>query len=93
MTGVRSNPSKPVSRRDFIYTAAIGGVAFAGACVIASPSGAATKAEQKAVSYQPTPKGNQQCGNCVNFQPPASCKLVDGAISPSGWCTLFSAKK
>ncbi len=93
MTSVRPGGGKRVSRRDFIFTAAVGGVAIAGAGVIASPALAQSKTSQKAVSYQPTPKGNQQCVNCQNFQQPASCKLVDGTIAPSGWCTLYNAKK
>jgi hypothetical protein len=28
----------------------------------------------------------------VQFQPPASCKLVDGSISPSGSCDFFAPK-
>lgn len=93
MTGARPSPAVRLSKRDFLFTAAAGGVAIVGAGAIASPSAAASRMPQKAVSYQPTPKGDQQCANCLNFQPPASCKMVDGAISPSGWCTLYSAKK
>jgi len=94
MTGGAPGKAKHVSRRDFLLTAAVGGgVAIAGAGVIVSPALAASKMSQKAASYQPTPKGNQQCANCQNFQAPASCALVDGAISASGWCTLYSAKK
>jgi secreted PhoX family phosphatase len=93
MSGVRPDTAQCASRRDFLFTAAVGGVAIAGAGILASPALAAGKVSQKAVSYQPTPKGNQQCVNCANFQSPASCKLVDGTISPSGWCNLYSAKK
>ena len=38
---------------------------------------------QTAVTYQTTPKGDQQCSNCSLFQPPSACTLVDGTISPS----------
>lgn len=93
MAGMRPDRAKRVSRRDFLYTAAVGSLVIAGANVIASPALAVSKMQQKAVSYQQTPKGNLQCANCANFEPPASCKLVDGTISPSGWCTLYSAKK
>jgi len=93
MSGVRPDQAQRVSRRDFLYTATAGGVAIAGAGVMASSAMAASKVSQTAVSYQPTPKGNQQCSTCLNFQPPASCGLVGGAISPAGWCTLYQAKK
>jgi hypothetical protein len=93
MAGVRPDRAKRVSRRDFLFTAVVGGVAIAGTGVFASPAPAASKMSQKAVSYQPTPKDNRQCGNCLNFDAPASCKLVDGTISPSGWCTIYITKK
>lgn len=93
MAGIRPDRATRVSRRDFLYSAAVGGVVITGGSLIASPALAESKMQQKAVSYQPTPKGNLQCTNCANFEPPASCKLVDGTISPSGWCNLYSAKK
>ncbi len=53
---------------------------------------AAAKMAQTAVAYQESPKGDQQCGNCSLFQPPSACQLVDGAISPSGWCKFWVKK-
>ncbi len=47
---------------------------------------------QTAVTYQTTPKGDQQCSNCSLFQPPSACTLVDGTISPSGWCKFWVKK-
>ncbi len=47
---------------------------------------------QTAVTYQATPKGDQQCSNCSLFQPPSACTLVDGTISPSGWCKFWVKK-
>jgi hypothetical protein len=93
MAGVRPDRAKRVSKRDFLFTAVVGGVAVAAAGAFASAALAASKMSQKTVSYQPTPKGNRQCANCLNFEAPASCKLVDGTISPSGWCTIYITKK
>jgi len=78
-----------LSRRRFLSTAAKG-VAVAGAALMTSP--AAAKVPPTAVNYQPTPKGNARCDSCVNWQAPASCKFVDGTISPSGWCSLYRPK-
>jgi hypothetical protein len=50
---------------------------------------AQAKTPQKAVKYQDTPKGDQRCENCKQFQPPSACKVVDGTISPQGWCTVY----
>ena len=58
----------------------------------AAPTGT-RKASQESVRYQTQPKGEQNCGNCVNFIAGAnSCKLVDGQISPEGWCSLWAKK-
>jgi hypothetical protein len=58
----------------------------------AAPTGT-RKASQASVRYQNQPKGEQNCGNCVNFIAGSnSCKLVDGEISPEGWCSLWAKK-
>jgi hypothetical protein len=54
--------------------------------------GAQQKISQADAKYQGTPKDDQHCDGCVNFQPPNACKFVEGDISPSGWCQLFAAK-
>jgi len=80
-----------VSRRRFLGTAVVSGGALFGVGLIgASP--AAAKLPQRAAKYQSTPKGKAQCDNCSLWQPPSSCKVVDGKISPSGWCLLYQAK-
>jgi len=81
-----------LSRRDFIFVAAAGGTAIAGGALASSPA-AAAKMSPQAMSYRPTPNGNQRCDNCANWQPPAACKLVDGQVVPSGWCILYRPKK
>lgn len=88
------NPSLSprVTRRDFLFAAAVGSGALVGASLVSTPAQAAGKIPQKAVSYQPTPKGAQRCDNCALWQAPSSCKLVDGNIAPSGWCTLYKKK-
>lgn len=56
----------------------------------AAPTGT-RKASQESVRYQTQPKGEQKCGNCVNFIAASnSCKLVEGKISPAGWCSLWA---
>jgi hypothetical protein len=51
------------------------------------------KVSQASVQYQAQPKGEQKCGSCQNFIAESnSCKLVDGQISPEGWCSLWAKK-
>lgn len=89
--GQQPPQSSKVSRRDFLFVAAAGGGAVIVASFASTPA-AAAKMSPRAMSYKPSPNGNQSCANCANFQPPASCKLVDGTISPSGWCILYRPK-
>jgi hypothetical protein len=53
---------------------------------------AKAKMKQSSVEYQDTPKGDQQCSNCSLFQEPNECTLVDGNISPAGWCKFWVKK-
>jgi hypothetical protein len=53
---------------------------------------AQAKLAQAAVKYQTTPKDGHQCDGCAQFVAPNSCKLVDGDISPTGWCLLWVKK-
>ncbi len=82
-----------VSRRRLLRSAAIivgGGAALTAG--LATSAAAATKMAQTAVGYQVKPMGKSQCDNCAQWEPPAGCKLVDGAISPSGWCHIYAPK-
>jgi hypothetical protein len=43
--------------------------------------------------YQDKPHGDQECDKCMQFVAPDSCKVVDGKISPKGWCIAFTKKQ
>jgi hypothetical protein len=65
----------------------------AGAAALVAPvKEAAAKMAQKAAEYQGTPKGDQQCSNCSLFEEPNACQLVDGEVSPTGWCKFWVKK-
>ena len=54
---------------------------------------ATAKVSQASVQYQTQPKGEQKCSVCMHFIAESNtCKLVDGQISPEGWCSLWSKK-
>lgn len=84
----------PVSRRQMLRGTAMaaGGAALVTAALNAPAARAQTKVSQAQAGYQATPKDGHSCNTCVLFDAPASCKAVDGAISPSGWCKLYSKK-
>ena len=45
-----------------------------------------------AVAYQASPKDGRQCDGCLLFQAPDACQVVDGKVSPTGWCELWAKK-
>ena len=84
------------TRRGFIK--AVGGVAAAATCGSAGFAKAQEykpqeqkKLTQAAAKYQDHPNGNDGCGACPYFQFPKSCVLVEGEISPMGWCRMFTS--
>jgi hypothetical protein len=51
---------------------------------------ATIKISKEAVGYQDHPDGDKRCEKCLQFVAPASCKMVDGPISPQGFCRIFT---
>jgi hypothetical protein len=65
-----------------------------GACASFFPwvgAAAAQKKPKTQVAYQNRPKGISSCATCSFFQAPKSCALVEGVVSPNGWCKLYAA--
>jgi len=82
--------STALSRRT-IVTRSVAGAAGV-AVLFGLITEAAAKMSQKSVDYQDTPKNDQDCSNCSLFQEPNSCTIVDGEISPKGWCKFWAKK-
>jgi High potential iron-sulfur protein len=82
--------STGLSRRQMLRTTAV--TAAGGAVLFGMMSPAQAKMSYQASGYQPTPKGDQNCANCSLFKSPSSCILVDGDISPNGWCRFYRKK-
>jgi len=85
--------SQELSRRCFCKCSMIGTLGAVVFLTMAKPATEKGKMTQKQVSYQDTPKGNQQCDGCKLFQPPNACKSVEGEISPKGWCSIYQPKR
>jgi len=82
-----------VSRRHFLNIVSVGGGA-AIALGLAKPATAEPKKKftQQQAHYQPVPKSGQRCQNCALYQAPTACQVVEGQVSPAGWCILYQAK-
>jgi len=87
---------KKLSRRELLK----GGAMLASIAVLATTSAitstsAIAGVPKAAMQYRDTPNGQQDCSKCSLFIPGSSngtCKVVDGSISPHGYCVAFAAK-
>ena len=85
-----------ISRSDFVrgvvILPALAGLLGAGITV------AEAKGSQAQFKYQTKPNGTKKCSNCSLFIPgktataTGTCKVVDGTISPNGYCIAWAAK-
>jgi hypothetical protein len=82
---------KKVTRRAFVRGFALSGAALA-AGVIPIQAVQAQSASKESMKYQDSPKDGKKCDMCVYFKAPNACSLVQGDISPNGWCTAFTPK-
>jgi len=85
--------SPKFSRRSLLKSAAV----LAGAATCASlgasrKAWAQAKASKAAMKYQDKPNGDQKCSNCLQFVAPDTCKVVEGKISPDGYCIAWVKK-
>jgi hypothetical protein len=78
-----------MSRRGVIR-AALTGAAVGLTTGTAFRAAAQEKMSLKEAEYQDSPKDIRMCATCALFVPPKSCKVVEGDVSPNGWCKLFA---
>jgi High potential iron-sulfur protein len=82
-----------LSRRTMVLRAVIGTAGLvASFAQLRNAQAAKFPQTSPVVAYQPSPKDGHQCDNCMLFQAPESCQVVDGKVSPSGWCKLWAKK-
>ena len=86
MAGEPEHGSVQLSRRSLLLSAvgAMGILAATLNSALAQP-----KISKVAVNYQDHPDGDKRCDKCIQFQPPDTCKVVEGTISPQGSCRIF----
>ncbi|SFL34193.1 High potential iron-sulfur protein [Nitrosomonas aestuarii] len=87
---------KKLTRRRFIKFTVFGAtIPFLGGVIDEVEASKASKAVMK---YQGSPNGNEKCSNCIQFIPGkksqanGKCKVVEGSISPQGWCTAYASE-
>jgi hypothetical protein len=72
-----------------VMRAAVKGVS-AGLLLRISPTQASEKMTRQQAEYQDTPRDIYSCAVCSLFEPPTSCKVVEGEVSKDGWCKAFA---
>jgi hypothetical protein len=91
-----SDSANRITRRDFV-AGAIVLPALAG-LMLAETSNAQAKGSKAQFKYQDKPNNGHKCSQCSFYVPGksltanGSCKIVDGSISPNGWCTAWAKK-
>ncbi|GAA5524100.1 iron oxidase [Microbulbifer aestuariivivens] len=85
--------SKPgIERRKFLRLMGCSAVLIPAVMLPEHKARAQGKASQAAVQYQDTPKNGQKCVDCQFWTDPDACQVVEGKISPEGWCSLYVKK-
>jgi hypothetical protein len=72
-----------------VFRTALKGIS-AGLLLRISPTRASDKMTRQQAEYQDTPKDIYSCAVCSLFEPPTSCKVVEGEVSKDGWCKAFA---
>jgi hypothetical protein len=88
-----SRTASGVSRRTLLRGAALA-AGIAGSTALVGPQCAHAQAHKQAkadAGYQDHPNGQQRCSGCTLFMAPSACVIVEGEISPNGWCRSFKA--
>jgi hypothetical protein len=78
--------SSGLLRRQVLWAAFLGAAAAGTAF---SPAAAQQKMSKSEAEYQDEPKNGLACAACTLFRPPRACQVVEGDISPAGWCRFF----
>ena len=92
------NASRRSLIRKGVAAVAVGTVAASGLLKLSPANAQAGKATQAVAMYQTTPHGKDQCDNCIHYIPGktptanGTCKVVQGVISPHGWCVMYARK-
>ena len=93
------NSIETKSRRSLIKGAVLlVGAAIVSSLATANKAFADTKLAKADVKYQDEPKAGKDCDDCIQFIPgktskvKGTCKIVEGDISPTGYCLAFTPK-
>ncbi|WP_237058048.1 high-potential iron-sulfur protein [Microbulbifer sediminum] len=88
-----SDEKRDISRRKFLKLSGCAAILVPAAIIATDRAMAQGKASKDSVKYQDSPKDGQKCKDCQFFTEPNACQVVEGEISPEGWCNLYVKKQ
>ena len=61
-------------------------------------SAVAGTASKTDLNYQNSPRNGKRCATCTAFIPDGqggggTCRIVEGTVTPNGWCMAYSERK
>ena len=63
------------------------------AAAVTDTTGVSAKVSQESVAHRRQPKGGQQCDGCLHFLAASNtCQVVEGAISPDNWSSMWTPR-
>jgi uncharacterized Fe-S center protein len=83
-----------INRRSYLKAATAGLAGTVAAVAFAGSAKASSKVTKAQADYVDHPgSGGAKCSTCVNYIPTGSkCMLVQGVVSPNGFCKFYSPK-
>lgn len=78
----------PMRRRELMML--LGGAATGWPLAARGQQAGVEKLSKAQAQYQDSPRGIAMCATCTLFVAPRACKVVDGDISPNGWCKEYA---
>jgi len=81
--GMSASQGRIFGSRRLVLAAVFGVAAYRAAAQ------AQVKLSRVDAKYQDQPSGGMSCKACSFFRRPAACQVVEGEVSPHGWCQLF----
>ncbi len=87
---VRRSKTVTIHRRRFLGRGLIGAVTAAVAMLVGPARAEWRKMTKKEAGYIAREKSaSQMCAQCLYFIDPNDCVIVQGPVSPRGWCTYY----
>ena len=85
---------RPSRRRMLKAAMSVGGAALLGYTMESNaqqkPKATLKKRSKEAVGYRDEPYEGRSCAKCVLYSGHGECVLVEGEVSPNGWCLQWT---